>query len=56
MTLDGSTANQTVLINSSTSASTSPHRLYVTGSAAIVGTLTATNPKTPKPQETWKYS
>jgi len=40
MTLDGSTTNQTVLINTSTSTATQPYRLVVTGSTYLNGSLT----------------
>jgi hypothetical protein len=46
MTLDGSTLNQTVLINTATSTATQPYRLYVTGNSYFAGTTTATGTKT----------
>jgi hypothetical protein len=39
MTIDGSTTNQTILINSNSSGATTPYRLYVTGNAYINGGL-----------------
>jgi hypothetical protein len=43
MIIDGSKANQTLLINTASSLTTQNYRLYATGDGAVVGALTATN-------------
>jgi hypothetical protein len=44
--IDGSTANQTILINTTTSLTTNPYRLYVTGNSYFAGNTTASGTKT----------